>query len=179
MKNVLVINTSLRANSNSDALGEEFAKGAKESGNNVETLSLKGKKMAFCVGCLACQKLKKCVIADDAVEITEKMRKADVIAFSTPIYYYEMSGQMKTLIDRANSLFSSDYAFRDIYLLSAAADDEEGTDEGAYHGLTGWTDCFEKAEIKGRVFAGGVNDGGEIADHPALKQAYKFGKSIK
>ena len=54
-KNVVVISTSLRANSNSEALAEQFAMGAKEAGNNVEMISLRGKKIDFCIGCLACQ----------------------------------------------------------------------------------------------------------------------------
>ena len=58
------------------------------------------------------------------IPLHEKMLTADVIVFATPIYYYEMSGQMKTLLDRANALFASDYAFRDIYLLTAAAEEE-------------------------------------------------------
>ena len=86
--------------------------------------SLRGRSIAFCMGCLACQSAGQCVIQDDAVEIAEKMGRAEVIAFATPIYYYEMSGQMKTLLDRANALFASDYAFRDIYLLTAAAEEE-------------------------------------------------------
>lgn len=49
-----------------------------------------------------------------------------MIVFATPIYYYEMSGQLKTLLDRANALFPSDYAFRDIYLLASATEDEAG-----------------------------------------------------
>ena len=44
----------------------------------------------------------------------EKLRRADVLVFATPIYYYEMSGQMKTLLDRMNPLYSSDYAFREV-----------------------------------------------------------------
>ncbi len=104
-KKVLIISTSLRKNSNSEALAKAFADGAFSAGNEVETVSLMGKNIAFCKGCLACQNLGHCVIGDDALEITEKMKNAEVIAFATPIYYYEMSGQMKTLLDRANSLF--------------------------------------------------------------------------
>ena len=101
MKKILVISSSLRRNSNSDALAEAFAKGAAEAGNEVETITLKGKELHFCTGCLACQKTQRCVIADDAPAIVDKMYAADVIAFATPIYYYEMSGQLKTLLDRA------------------------------------------------------------------------------
>lgn len=178
-KRILIIKTSLRSNSNSDALADAFAKGAAESGNTVEQISLQGKNIAFCRGCLACQQLGRCVIQDDAISIAEQMKTAEVIVWATPIYYYEMSGQMKTLIDRANSLFPSDYAFRDIYLLTAAAEDEDGVDEGAIHGLNGWIACYEKARLAGTVFAGGVNDAGDIKGHPALQDAYKMGKSVK
>lgn len=178
-KRILIIKTSLRSNSNSDALADAFAKGAAESGNTVEEISLQGKNIAFCRGCLACQQLGRCVIQDDAISIAEQMKTAEVIVWATPIYYYEMSGQMKTLIDRANSLFPSDYAFRDIYLLTAAAEDEDGVDEGAIHGLNGWIACYEKARLAGTVFAGGVNDAGDIKGHPALQDAYEMGKSVK
>ena len=55
MKKVIVISTSLRAGSNSDMLAEKFAEGAKASGNEVEKISLRGKEIKFCVGCLSCQ----------------------------------------------------------------------------------------------------------------------------
>lgn len=178
-KKVLVISTSLRANSNSEMLAHEFAAGAKAAGHEVEELTLRDKRLAFCKGCMACQKLGRCVIDDDANAISAKMEKADVIAFATPIYYYEMSGQMKTLLDRANWLFSSDYAFRDIYLLTAAAEDEPETDEGALHGLQGWIACFEKARFAGKAFAGGVDGAGEAKGHAALAQAHELGASIR
>ena len=177
-KKVLIINTSLRSRSNSEMLADAFAKGAREAGNTVEIVSLKDKSIAFCKGCLACQKTGKCVIPDDALVITEQMKNADVIVWATPIYYYEMSGQMKTMIDRANSLYPSDYAFRDIYLLTTAAEAEDGVDEGAIHGLQGWIACYEKAQLKGTVFAGGVDEAGAIDGHPALQRAYETGKSI-
>ena len=178
-KKVLVISTSLRNQSNSEILADSFIEGTKAAGNAVEKISLKGKKIEFCKGCLACQESRRCVIQDDAIVIAEKMKLADVIVFATPIYYYEMSGQMKTLFDRANSLYSSDYAFRDIYFLSSAAEEEEGVDERAIFGLEGWIACFEKASLAGAVFAGGVDAEGKIKGHPSLKKAYDMGASIK
>lgn len=174
-KKVLAIGTSLRVNSNSDSLLDAFVKGSIESGKETERITLKGKTIAFCKGCLACQKIGRCVINDDAIEIAEKMKNADVIAFATPIYYYEMCGQMKTLLDRANSLYSSDYKFRETYMLSTAAEDEDGVDKRAVNGLCGWIDCFEKAELKGTVFAGGADNPGDVNAHPSLKKAYEFG----
>ena len=178
-KKVLILSTSLRNNSNSEALADAFLKGAQEAGNAVEKITLKDKTIAFCKGCLACQTVGHCVIPDDANAITEKMGAAEVIVWATPIYYYEMSGQMKTMIDRANALFPTDYAFRDIYFLSSAAEDGEDVDTGALQGLDGWIACYEKARLAGKVFAGGVHDGGEIEGHPALQEAYEMGKAIK
>ncbi len=177
-KHILILSTSLRKNSNSEALADAFQRGAQEAGHTVQKISLRNKTIGFCRGCLACLKTGSCVIRDDAVEIAEKMRGADGIVFATPIYYYEMSGQMKTMLDRANSLYGSDYAFRDIYLLSAAAEEGAGVDSRALSGLEGWIACFERARLSGTVFAGGVNEEGEIKDHPALQEAYEMGKMV-
>ena len=177
-KNVLVISSSLRPGSNSEVLAHAFAAGAESAGHRVEELSLRGKEIAFCKGCLACQKVGSCVIRDDAVAIAQKMKAADVIAFATPIYYYEMSGQMKTLLDRANSLYTSDYAFRDIYLLTAAAEDAPGVDERAIHGLEGWIACFDRCRLAGTVFAGGLEGPGEAEGHPAMARARAMGAAI-
>ena len=59
-----------------------------------------------------------CVLKDDVADIMAKVKDAEVIVYATPIYYYEMCGQMKTLLDRLNPLYSTDYSFRDIYMLS-------------------------------------------------------------
>ena len=177
-KKVLVISTSPRRGGNSDTLAEEFARGAREAGNDVEKVALYDKTIGFCKGCLACQRTKRCVIRDDADAIAQKMLTADVIAFATPVYYYGMCGQMKTMLDRANPLFPADYAFRDVYLLAAAAEEDEHTVEGTVTGLMGWIDCFEKARLAGTVFAGGVTTVGEIQGHPALEKAYQMGKAV-
>lgn len=177
-ENIVVITTSLRRGSNSDALAQAFASGAREAGHNVEVLSLKGKSIAFCQGCLACQRAGKCVISDDAVPLAEKICHADIVAFATPVYYYGLSGQLKTLLDRCNALYSRDYSFRSIYLLATAAETDPATVNGSVTGLQGWIDCFEKASLQETIFAGGVTAPGEIQSHAALKHAYEVGKAI-
>ncbi|MDO4650066.1 MAG: flavodoxin family protein [Eubacteriales bacterium] len=177
-KKVLIISSSPRKNSNSHALAEEFANGAKASGHDIELISLAGKKIEFCRGCLACQTTKRCVIRDDADQIEQKMEQADVLVFATPIYYYEMSGQMKTMLDRGNPLYTTDYKFRDVYFLSSAAEEEDYVDNRAVSGLEGWIECFPKAKLAGKVCAGGVGATGEVQGHPALEQAYEMGKFV-
>ena len=65
-KNVLIVSTSPRKGSNSDALAEEFARGARDAGHQVEKLSLIGKDLRFCQGCLSCVRTGRCPIPDDA-----------------------------------------------------------------------------------------------------------------
>ena len=170
MKKVLIISSSLRNGSNSEQLAVSFADGAKSAENEVEVISLRDKKISFCTGCLACQKTQRCFMHDDADAIREKMLYADVLVFATPIYYYEMSGILKTLLDRANPLYSSNYRFRKVY--------EKHVPERAFSGIEGWVDCFEKAKLVGTLFCGGVNDSGKIKDNPKLKEACEMGRNI-
>ncbi len=177
-KSVLIISTSPREGSNSELLASEFAKGAVQSGHKVELISLRGKDIKFCRGCFACQKTQRCVIRDDADLIEQKMEKADVLVFATPIYYYEMSGQMKTILDRGNPLYTTNYAFRDVYLICSAAENEDHVWERARKGLEGWIECFPKARLAGCVFGGDVTEVKDVIGNPAMEEAYKMGKNI-
>lgn len=177
-KNVLIVTASLRAGSNSDALADAFARGAREGGHMVEVVSLKGKKVNFCQGCLACLKTGKCMIADDAVAIAEQIGRADVVVFASPVYYYSVAGQLKTLLDRCNALYGRKYSFREVYLLASAAEEDEAAVDGSVKAIRGWVDCFEKASLAGTVFAGNVNAPGDIRNHPSLEKAYAAGKMI-
>lgn len=130
-KNVLIVTASLRAGSNSDELAQAFARGARDAGHSVEVVSLKDKTLTFCQGCLACQKTQTCVIRDDAADIAEKVSSADAVVFASPVYYYGIAGQLKTLLDRCNPLYSRNYAFRQIYLLATAAEEGQTVVEGS------------------------------------------------
>ena len=178
MKKVVVISTSFRPGSNSNSLAERFAEGARAAGNEVELISLRGKEIKFCIGCLSCQKTGSCVFKDDVPAIMNCVLNADVVCWATPIYYYEMSGQMKTLIDRMNAMYPKEYRFRDVYLLTTAAENEEHTPMRAESGLRGWVECFGKASFKAHLFCGGVNDPRDISDNPRLREAYELGKNI-
>lgn len=177
-KNVLIISSSPRKGGNSEMMCEAFAAGATAAGHNVETVSLRGKKLNFCVGCFACHKLGHCIQKDDANDIAAKIHDADVVVFASPVYYYSVSGQLKTLFDRCNPIYDTDYKFTDVYFLSCAAEDEDCTVEGSIKAVQGWVDCFDRATLKGTVFAGGVNEVGEIAGHKALEEAKAMGANI-
>jgi len=178
MRKVVVISTSLRAGSNSHALAERFAEGARAAGHAVEFISLRGKEIKFCIGCLSCGKTGACVFKDDVPAIMDQVLNADVVCWATPIYYYEMSGQMKTLIDRMNAMYPKDYHFRDIYLLTTAAESEADTPARAESGLQGWIDCYGKSRLKGHIFCGGVNDPRDIEGNAKLQEAYQMGLNL-
>ena len=90
-----------------------------------------------------------------------------------------MSGQLKTLLDRLNPLFPSDYAFTDVYLLTAAAEDEDYVPQRAVSGVEGWIECFGRARLAGTVFLGGVTEAGEGSRHPEkLQAAYALGQNL-
>lgn len=178
-KKILVISTSPRMGGNSETLAEEFIRGAKEAGHETEKVCLYDKTIGFCKGCLACQQTETCVIHDDAAAIIDQMRQADVVVFATPVYFYEMSGQMKTLLDRTNPLFPGEYSFRDIYLLAASADEEEASMDGAVKGLEGWISCFERSRLAGVVRGTGADKKGDIKNRPEiLTAAYEMGKNV-
>ena len=179
MKNILIISTGLRNKSNSEILAQQALRGALAAGNHAELITLKDKDIRFCKGCLACQKTMKCVIGDDVAEILGKVKTADTLVFVTPVYYYELSGQLKTLLDRLNPLYPQEYSFRDVYLMTTSAEEGDEVVETAVGGLKGWIACFEKARFAGVFNGGGVNDAGEVsAREELLKAACDFGGSL-
>ncbi|MDD6088685.1 MAG: flavodoxin family protein [Desulfovibrionaceae bacterium] len=179
-RHVLIVSSSLRGQSNSELMARELARGAEDSGHEVEFITLRGKSIGFCTGCFACGRTHACVLDDDANQIVERIAHADVLVFATPIYYYEVSGQLKTLLDRCTPLYEGEYRFRDVYLVAAAAEDDCSVPERAENALQGWTECFEKAEYRGCIFGGGVTNPGEIARHEdVIRQAYNMGRNIE
>ncbi len=179
MKKVLVISTSMRVGHNSDHLAQVFCDGAASAGHEVEYISLKGRNISFCIGCSACHTGRRCVLQDDAAEIIEKMKQADVLVFSTPIYFFEMSGQMKTLLDRTNPLFMGEYAFREVYLLMSAHDGREEAMDRCIAGLEGWLECFDRARLSGVIRGNGLSERGDAQKAQELAaQVYRMAANI-
>ena len=179
IKRILVLSTSPRIGGNSETLADVFIKGAEEAGHETKKICLYDKKIEFCKGCLGCQTTGKCILRDDAERIIAQMKAMDVLVFATPIYFYEMSGQMKTLLDRTNPLFPAEYEFRDIYLLATSADEEESSMEAAVKGLEGWISCFEKSRLAGVVRGTGADKKGAIEEcGEALSAAYEMGRNV-
>lgn len=177
-KKVVIISSSMRKHGNSHTLAKEFERGATDAGNTVEFIDLADIDLHFCRGCMQCQSHGTCVINDGMQDLYEKVQHADVLVFATPIYYYEMSGQLKTFIDRLNPLYPKDNAFRKVYLIATCADEDKAALDNAIKGINGWTDCFVDVDLDGVVYGTGVTEIGEIITSPAMHSAYDMGNSI-
>jgi len=176
MKNVLIIAGSPRKGGNSDILAEAFASGARDGGNLTEIVYLRDWHLGYCQGCYACEKTGKCFQKDGMNELCEKILAADVLAFATPVYFYNMSGQMKVFIDRLVPIYAK--ISSDIYLFCNAWDSDETHLTSTLEALRGATrDCFENCTEKGAVAVAGVNEKGSVNGRPELRTAYEMGKN--
>lgn len=176
-KRVLVFSASPRKGGNSDLLCDQFVTGAQEVGHQAEKIFLKDKKINYCTGCGACFGGKKCSQKDDMTEVLEKMVSADVIVMATPVYFYTMNGQMKTLIDRTCSRYT-EIKNKDFYFIVAAADGSNPAMERTLEGFRGFTSCLTKPKEKGVIYGTGAWNVGDIRGKPAMKEAYELGKAV-
>lgn len=174
-KKILIISSSPRKGGNSDILCDEFAKGAIEAGHSAEKISLRGLKLGFCMACYACKKEGVCIQKDDVAEILEKMASADGIVLASPVYYYSMTGQLKTLIDRTlPRYYVNQISNKDVYLIVTAAEAKPAL-ERTVDALKGFVECLPEAELKGVVYGAGVYEKGEVTSTPAMQEAYQLG----
>lgn len=178
MKNIIIISSSFRKDGNSETLAKAFAKGAASKGHQVRTITIRDLELKYCIGCLSCQKTKRCVLKDSMNSIYDEIQQADTIVFATPIYYYAISGQLKTFIDRLNPLFSRETKFKEVYLLSAAADPDESAIDGALKDVQGFVDCFDGVELKKSLIATNVTNAGEVEKTKFTNLAYIMGFNI-
>ncbi len=97
---ILGLSCSPRKSGNTEILVAEALEGARNEGAEVELLSVSGKEIKPCDGCQACIRTSECHINDDMQPIYRALEEADGIIFGTPIYFYGMSAQAKTIMDR-------------------------------------------------------------------------------
>lgn len=178
MKNILILSSSPRRGGNSDTLCDEFLRGAVDAGHTAEKIFLRDKTIHYCTGCSTCSlQGKPCPQRDDMPEILDKMVAADIIVMATPVYFYTMSAQMKTLIDRCCGLYTQ-MTDKEFYFIVTAAEDEQAKMERTIDTFQGFLDCLEGATIRGVVYGLGVWGVGEITGNPALAESYAMGRKI-
>ena len=177
-RNVVVLSSSPRRGGNSDLLCDQFVKGAQEAGHHAERIFLKDKNINYCTGCGTCFETRKhCPQKDDMAGVLEKMIAADVIVMATPVYFYTMCAQMKTVIDRTVARYT-EITNKEFYFIATAAVTSKAALERTIEGFRGFTSCLPGAKEKGIVYGTGAWEIGDILTRPAMKQAYEMGKSL-
>ncbi len=182
-KKILILNGSPRMKGNTAMLCDSFAKGAESAGHTVTRFDLQKLDIHGCLGCMKGGKDPKspCVQKDGMEKIYPAYEEADIVVLASPLYYWSVSGQLKTAFDRLFAVAECNPGYanpsKECILIMAAEGDTPDNGKPAldyYEALTG----FLKWKDLGRVLAGGVLDAGAVAGKPAVDEAYKFGASL-
>lgn len=178
MKKVLILASSPRKGGNSDLLCEQFMQGAHGAGHEVETVYLRDRKIGHCLGCEHCRQHDgECILNDDMAGILDSMIAADVIVLATPVYFYTMNGQLKTLIDRTVAKYT-EIRGKDFYFIVSAADGDEKMMARTIEEFRGFLYCLDEVEEQGVVLGVGAWKKGDIVGSRAMSHAHALGSGI-
>ena len=176
---ILVIESSPHKNGSSNLLADHFIRGAREVGHEVNTFDAAQATLHPCLGCEVCGMSGPCCQKDDMAGLKEQILGSDMVVFVTPLYYFGMSAQLKTVIDRFYS-FNGGLSAKGLKtaLVVAAWDNREWTMQDIsshYHTLCKYLNFKDQGMILG--FGCGTVSMTEKSSYP--QKAYKLGKSLK
>lgn len=174
---IVVLKGSPRPGGNSNALANEFIRGARENGHDIFEFDCTHNHVNGCLGCDKCGIRNPCVQRDDFDLLRPELIEADMIVFTTPIYYFGVSGQLKNVIDRFYSAHDvmghkKTYLFAtmgnpNIHVADPSADMYDKMVK-----YLGWTDG-------GKILANGIWAKGAIKGTKFMDLAYNYGKKLK
>ena len=176
--NILILSGSPRKGGNTDLLVDAFVKGVSQK-HNVEVVSVHDYKVNPCIGCNACFKSEgnTCAQKDDMPQIYEKAALADMLVIASPVYFYGLSAQLKSIIDRFHNPIRDTFHIKKMALLLVGAASLPELFDSI---LTEYQLClnFFKLEDAGKVLARGCKDKGDIIHSGYLDEALKLGTTI-
>ena len=183
-RKILVIMGSPRKRGNSTILAEEAAKGARRARAEVEIVRLREVVIKPCLACESCRRkgAKGCVQDDGMTPLYPKLRAADAIVISSPVYWFNMSGQVKLLMDRLYAFGAEKgYALagKSIGIILTYADADPFS-SGAVNALRAFQDAFAfiGAPIKGMVYGSAAKAGEVRAEKGLMKEALELGRKL-
>jgi len=108
--NVVCLLGSPREKGNSATIANRFCSTAEGLGAEVKTFTLNNLQYRGCQGCMACKtKLDRCALSDDLTEVLEAVRETNVLVLASPVYFWDISSQLKSFIDRTFSYLVPDF----------------------------------------------------------------------
>ncbi|MFQ8735002.1 MAG: flavodoxin family protein [Bilophila wadsworthia] len=182
-KNILCILSSPRQNSNSGLLAEAVLEGAAEHGGKAEVIRLVERNINPCHGCFACTRSDRgCVQHDGMTELYPLIASADALVMATPIYYFNMSGQLKTFIDRciAVDVGGGKRGLRGKKLaVTMAYEGEDPFDSGCINAIRCFQDIcrYTGMELKGQAYGTALEPGAILASKNFLMRPASWGVS--
>ena len=179
-RKIVILNGSPREKGNTSALTAAFTEGAEKAGNSVTEFHLQDMNIGGCLGCYGGGKDPEhpCVVKDDMDLIYPVYKEADLVVLASPLYYWMVSGQLKTAVDRLFAVAEYDPNLKNpkkASLLIMAAEGY-GFDESEY-----WYDhLVDHLHWKslGKLLCGGVLKVGDVEDRSELGEARQIGERI-
>lgn len=179
-KSVLILSASPRKGGNTDMLCDEFARGASEVKAKVEKIFLSDYNIDLFREIdtyMQPDSVSKALARDDAKQIIDKMLAADVIVLASPVYYLNINGQLKNLIDRTFYCFMQ-LKDKEFYYITACADREPYAADCAIEGFRGFVRCLPNPTERGMIKATGMGRKGGVKGSSFMQEAYNLGKTI-
>ena len=176
---IIVLMGSPNIKGSASMLAEQFKKGSDEAGHRTEIIDVCKLRLAPCTGCVACGYEGDCVQNDDNDLIREKLLSCGMVVFATPLYYYGMSAQLKTVVDRFCAYNSS---LNRRHLKSALLTVAWNSDGWTFDALVSHYKTLVRYigfEDMGMVLGYGCGTPSMTRSGTALKEAYELGRSIK
>ena len=178
MSNIVVLSGSMRKGGNTEMLVQAFVDGA-EKNNCVDVISVADYKVNPCIGCNTCfaREGHECFQKDDMSQVYEKLKAADVLVVASPVYFYGVSAQLKTLIDRLHTPMRNEFKMKRLALiLVGAATLPELFDaiKVQYRLVLN----YFKLEDAGTVLVRGAKDKGDVKNTNGLEEAYQLGTTF-
>ena len=176
-KNVLIITGSPRKGGNTDILADALEKGAREAGHRIMRFDAGAASILPCRACYACRKAGRCVFDDDFQKVAPLMLEADVIVLASPIYWYDITAQLKLVIDKLVSFSGNIHIPESVLMLVGGVKEPERFD-GAVQVYKRITEGSMQWKDRGVILAAGCTNKGTIMNHPALEEAYQLGRAL-
>ena len=176
-KKVLILSGSPRKGGNSDHLCDQFLKGALEAGHEAEKIFVSEKNIGYCRACYACRNTHKCFQKDDMEEILTKIVEADVLVLASPVYFYSIDAQIKTMIDRTLARWT-EIKDKEFYYILAAGEDSKAIMERSVECFRGFADCFKGSRERGIIYGHGLYAKDDAKTFAYTKEAYEMGKNV-
>ena len=175
---IAVLKGSPNINGSSNMLAEKFIEGALESGQEIIEIDAAHADISPCIGCVHCGYEGNCVLNDDMDDFRQQILSSDMLVFVTPLYYYGMSAQLKTLIDR---FCSRNFSIQQRNFKSALLTVAYNSDDWTFDALEAHYDTLVRylnLNDCGRVLGYGCGTPSMTKSSKYLRDAYELGKSL-